>query len=151
MSSSSSKICLLTVVLFLSFCCFCGTGVWTQVFMLLSQGVYCLSHASNLGDEFCVNFCFGSTILSRIKHYIWLSEIFRLVLLQEFPYLLFGLWWTFWKASCSVNCSILCIILFEWKPKWDCALSHLVNISEKSLNKEGSLSLPPKATSWEPR
>jgi hypothetical protein len=31
--------------------------------MLLSQGVYFLSHASSLGDELGFSFCFCSTIL----------------------------------------------------------------------------------------
>jgi hypothetical protein len=56
----------LVVLLLLSFCgffCFCGSNVWTLVFMLLSQGVYCLSHTSSLSDELGFTFCFCSTIL----------------------------------------------------------------------------------------
>jgi hypothetical protein len=54
------------VVLLLSFCgffCFCGSSFWTLVFMLLSQGAYCLSHASSLGDDLVFSFCFCSAIL----------------------------------------------------------------------------------------
>jgi hypothetical protein len=57
--------CLVLFLLlsFYGFFWFCRSSVWTLVFMLLSPGVYCLSHTSSLGDELGFSFCFCSTIL----------------------------------------------------------------------------------------